>query len=317
VGLVEDEERARLEVAEPVAERAGVGLVAQERVRQDEAGVGGEGVDAVASFAAAGEDEVAVEDGEGEAEAAVELVAPLEDDGGGTGDDDPADALPHEELADDEARFDRLSEADVVGDEEPDAGHPERLAERLELVGLDLDAGAERGLHEARVGGGDAVPAEGVEVGREELRRVEAGAADGGPARAGGDGGVDLALPEDGQLFALGVVVEAGEADEGLLGRARWRDDLLDEEGAGADAHELTGGGKPLAVWPWFGRRADQVCSLLRREVPLTLFRGRVSERPSLVTLTIAREAGPATPLATRLREKGETPTGQSAVDRN
>ena len=219
VGFVEDEERAGLEVAEPVAERARVGLVAQEGVRQDEAGVGGEGVDAVAPLAAPGENEVSVEDGEREAEAAVQLVAPLEDDGGRAGDDDLLHPLPHEQLADDEARLDRLPEADVVGDEEADARHAERLAERLELVGLDLYAGPEGGLHEARVGRGDAVPAEGVEVGREELRGVEAVLSHRRPAGARRDRRVDLALPEDGQLLALGVVVEAGEADEGLLGR--------------------------------------------------------------------------------------------------
>jgi hypothetical protein len=62
VGLVEDEEGGDAgELAEPVAQRGGVGLVAQERVRDDEAGVGGPRVDAVAALAAAGGDVVAVE----------------------------------------------------------------------------------------------------------------------------------------------------------------------------------------------------------------------------------------------------------------
>lgn len=63
VRLVEDEERAGLELAQPVAERRGVGLVAQERVRQDEAGVGGEGVDAESPGSATSQDEFAVKDG--------------------------------------------------------------------------------------------------------------------------------------------------------------------------------------------------------------------------------------------------------------
>ena len=46
-----------------------------------------------------------------------------------------------------------------------------------------LDAGAERGLEELRVGRGDAVPAERVQVGGEQLRRVEPAARRGRPSR--------------------------------------------------------------------------------------------------------------------------------------
>jgi len=275
VRLVEDEKRAGLEVAQPVAERAGVGLVAQERVREDEPRVSRERVDAIAPLAPAGENEIAVEDREGEAEAAVELVAPLEDDRGRAGDDDLLHPLPHEQLADDEPRLDRLAQAHVVRDEEADAGHPERLPERLELVGLDLDSGTEGGLHEARVGRGDAVPAEGVKVGREELCGVEAVLPHRRPARAARDGRVDLALPENGKLFALRVVVEAGEADERLLGGAGGRSDLLDEPRARADADELAGLGKRFARGARFRRRTHRSCPSTGRA---SLRRGRNCE---------------------------------------
>ena len=82
--------------------------------------------------------------------------------------------LAQQQLAGDQPGLDRLAEADVVGDEEVDAREPQRLAQRLDLVGVDLDAGAERRLEEARVGRGDAVPAERVQVGRELARVVEA-----------------------------------------------------------------------------------------------------------------------------------------------
>jgi hypothetical protein len=77
VGLVEDEEGARGEVAEPVAQGGGVGLVAQERVGEDEAGVGGPGVDAEAALAALRR-RTRGRDDEAEPEALLQLVAPLD-----------------------------------------------------------------------------------------------------------------------------------------------------------------------------------------------------------------------------------------------
>ena len=109
----------------------------------------GPGVDAVAALAAHAADEVAVEHREGEAEARLQLVLPLQDDRRRARDDDAADLLAQEQLADDQPRLDGLAEADVVGDEEVDAGQQQRLAQRLELVGHHLDAGAERRLEEA------------------------------------------------------------------------------------------------------------------------------------------------------------------------
>jgi hypothetical protein len=147
-------------------------------VRDDEAGVRGPGVDAVAALAAAGGHVVAVEDDEGEAEALLHLLLPLAHDRGRAGDDDPAHALAQEHLAEDEAGLDGLAEADVVGDEEAHARHGQGLAQRLELVVLDLDAGAVRGLEEFGRGRGDAAPAQGVQVGGEQLGAVEAAAGD-------------------------------------------------------------------------------------------------------------------------------------------
>jgi hypothetical protein len=81
--------------------------------------------------------------------------------------------------------------------------------------------------------------------------------------------------PEEGEeagpgaeaLIALCVVVETGEADEGLVGRSPGRDDLLADPGPRADANELTGPGKSLRRGARFGRRNHRVVSLLRREV--------------------------------------------------
>ena len=84
------------------------------------------------------------------------------------GDDDLAHLLAQQQLAGDQAGLDRLAQADVVGDEQVDARQQQGLAQRLELVGVEADAGPERGLEQPRVGGGDAVPAQRVQVGGEQ-----------------------------------------------------------------------------------------------------------------------------------------------------
>ena len=73
VGLVEDQQRAAAEVAQPVAQRAGVGLVDQQAVRDEEPGVRAPGIHAVAALAPDPGDVVLVEDLEGQAEAALQL----------------------------------------------------------------------------------------------------------------------------------------------------------------------------------------------------------------------------------------------------
>ena len=75
-------------------------------------------------------------------------------------------------------------------------GQAQRLAQRLQLVGVDLDAGAERRLEEVRVGGRDAVPAERVEVGGEQARGVEALGGEVVPAPRPRGSPVELVLPE-------------------------------------------------------------------------------------------------------------------------
>ena len=211
-------------------------------MREDELAVRRPGVDSIAALFAALGDEGAVEDGKRESEAALELVLPLQDDGRRTGDDHSTDLLAKEELAENEPGFDRLADADVVGDEEVDAGEQERFAQRFELVGLDLDAGAVRGLKEAGIGRGDGAPALDVEVGRKAGGRVESTIVigDGAEGRCADDGGVDLALPEDVEPLSLGVIVEAREPDERLIRRLRPCGDGFDEVPAGADADDLT-----------------------------------------------------------------------------
>lgn len=212
-----------------------------ESTRDEESAVRGPRIYAVAALPPHAEDVIAVEHLEGQPEAGVELVAPLEQHRRRAGDDDLSHLLAQEQFAGDEAGLDGLAEADVVGDEEVDARQQEGLAERFKPVGVEANAGAERGLEEARVGGGDAVPAQGVQVGREQPGRVEAAAGDAVPAGIAEDAGIDLHLPKRLERLALGVVVEAGHANERTVHRRGRRGNVLDEVLALADANDLPG----------------------------------------------------------------------------
>ena len=62
------------------------------------------------------------------------------------------DPAPQQHLADDEPGFDGLAEADIVGDDEQiDARQFQRLSERQQLIGVELDAGSERCLEQLAV----------------------------------------------------------------------------------------------------------------------------------------------------------------------
>jgi hypothetical protein len=102
----------------------------------------------------------------------LSTVSVSQREGGGRDDDDPSYPVPQQHLLDDQAGLDRLAQAHVVGDEEVDSGHRERLGYRLELVLLDRDSAAERCLEGLLVGAGDSAPADGVEEGAELLRVV-------------------------------------------------------------------------------------------------------------------------------------------------
>ena len=95
------------------------------------------------------------------------LVPPLQGERGRADDEHGAGPVAEEQLLDDQAGLDGLAQADVVGDQQVDAGHLQRPHHRVELVVLDRDARAERRLERPAVGGGDGAPAHGVEEGVE------------------------------------------------------------------------------------------------------------------------------------------------------
>src|ERR1700687_2169677 len=116
-------------------------------------------VDSVTAFPAAVEKIVSVENDEAQAEASLHFALPLSDKRGRARDEDPLHLLAHDHFAENEAGFDRFAESDIVGDEEVDARHLERLFQRFQLVGHDLDASAVRRLEKSRVRGCYEIPA--------------------------------------------------------------------------------------------------------------------------------------------------------------
>lgn len=135
-----------------------------------------------------------------------------------------------------------MAEPNVVGDEEVHARQLKRFSERLQLVRHHLDAGPPRRLKQAGIGGGDAVPALGVEPGREASRRIEAALSGLQPGVRIERLRVELGFPEDVETLSLSVVVEAGQAHPGVLPARRRRNDFFDEVLARTNANDAPRG---------------------------------------------------------------------------
>ena len=86
-------------------------------------------IDAETPFATDPLHVVLVENLEDKPETGFQFVLPLQEHRRRAGNDDFADLLPQQQLAGDQSGFDRLAEADVVGDEEIDARQEQRLSQ--------------------------------------------------------------------------------------------------------------------------------------------------------------------------------------------
>ncbi len=195
-----------------VLEEAEVAVAPQVGVRRDQPGEVLPRIHMHPARAAQMPDQGAVHDVELQPELVPHLFLPLDLQRGGTDDQDRADPVAEDQLLNDQARLDRLTETDSVGDEEVDARHLDGAHQRVELVVLDFDAAAERRVEAPPVGLADDAPP----------NRVEEGIQPGGIVE--GDGlrqllalhatGANLRLPHDLQLLAEGAVLHGGEADE-------------------------------------------------------------------------------------------------------
>jgi len=110
-----------------------------------------------------------VQDREVETETVGHLIAPLTGQRRWTHHEHSPRPVAQDHLLNNEPRLDRLAKPYVVGDQQVDAGHRERLRDRLELVVLDRDTRPERRLQRVVVGAGDGAPAHGIEEGAEDV----------------------------------------------------------------------------------------------------------------------------------------------------
>ena len=85
-----------------------------------------------------------VDDPKAEAELLTHLAPPLLTQARRAHHEDLLSLIPQHELLRDETRFDGLAQSDIVGDQQADPRHSERLDQRQELVVLNVDAGSER-----------------------------------------------------------------------------------------------------------------------------------------------------------------------------
>src|SRR5262249_54551686 len=122
--------------------------------------------------------------------------------------------VPQDQLERHQPGLDGLAEADRVEDAQADTGHLDGADDGVELVVLDLDAGAERGLDAIDVGGAGGAPADGIEEGVEAGGGVEPGRLGQGDLLV--DAGGDLQFPDDLQLLPEAVVLDRGQGDEVL-----------------------------------------------------------------------------------------------------
>lgn len=158
-----------------------------------------------------------------------------------------------------------------------------------------MNPGAEGRLKEARVGGGHRAPLEGVEVGGEAARLVEAPGDSQRRLTGPRDLGPQLALPQYRERAPLRVVVETGQPDEGVLfPRARRRLDFIDQVLALAHQRDVA---SPGQSWGCHGRqsrsRAGQAVGLLRPSQPHLRLSMHPPSHPVLVFLEEPSGRGP------------------------
>src|SRR2546428_36431 len=112
---------------------------------------------------------VLVENHEGQSESILKLLLPLKKHRWRTRHDDLPDFLSDQQFAGDQTSFNRLPETNIISDKQIHARQSKSFSQWLKLVGVELNAGSEWRLEQARVGRRYAVPAQRVQIRREKL----------------------------------------------------------------------------------------------------------------------------------------------------
>ena len=116
-------------------------------------------------------------------------------------------------------------------------GRRSAFRKREKLIGVLVDAGPERRLEQVAVGSRRGVPAQSAQIGGEDARVVGPELRDARPSLVGQNLGVEFGVPKDRDGFALGVVVDAGQAK---CVQPVDRRPVLDEPTARSNANEIT-----------------------------------------------------------------------------
>lgn len=222
-----------------IAKASNVRLVNEQSVRDQEPRVGRPGVNPVSALPSDPSYVVPVQNLEYKAEASLHLLAPLQQHRRRCGDDDLADLAAEEQLAGNEPGLDCLADADVIGDKEVHPRQQQRLPQGFELVGVESNTRPEGRLEQPRIGRGNRIPPQRVDVGREVLGAIEAFGAEVAPCLKLQNLGIDLAFPEDVKRLSLSVVIDARKAYQGGIPRLRGLQGVLNEVSALANMDEL------------------------------------------------------------------------------
>src|SRR6516164_1777480 len=122
-------------------------------MRDDEPRSGAPGIDTEALEPPKFADAFAVNDVKRQTKLAFKLVLPLIRHRWWGSNDDEINSSPQQKLARNQASFNRFAKADIVSDQKIDAGQPQRLSQRQQLIGIESNACSERCLQEVPISG--------------------------------------------------------------------------------------------------------------------------------------------------------------------
>jgi hypothetical protein len=101
----------------------------------------------------------AIDQSEGEAKLRLKFVLPLPNHSSRSGDENEINAAPQKHLTENQTGFHRLAGSDIIGNQQIDARKTQGLPQGKKLVGVLVDAGAERSLEQIPIGSCGGIPA--------------------------------------------------------------------------------------------------------------------------------------------------------------